>query len=260
MSRVSPRASWAIMRHEFRVMLSDPSTVVFVILMPLFMVAIMKELFATALRAQGYDSANGSEFGVPAMAVAFAAFGVGYAGFTFFRDHGWGTWDRLRATPASSVDIMVGKVVPTVMVTVVQLLLLFVLGGPLFGLEVTGSWSGLLLLVLVLALSLSAFGMFVTSVTRTMNQLNAVGSVGGMALALLGGAWVPVETMPGWAQLVAPGIPTYWAMEGFREIILDGGGVEDALLPALVMLGFGVLFTLLTAWRFRFEDTKVYFG
>ena len=72
------------------------------------------------------------------MAVAFSAFGVGYAGFTFFRDHGWGTWDRLRATPARSVDIIVGKVVPTVVVTVVQMLLLFVLGGPLFGLEVTG--------------------------------------------------------------------------------------------------------------------------
>lgn len=248
------------MRHEFRVVMSDPSTVVFIVLMPLFMVAIMKDLFATALQAQGYDSANGSEFGVPAMGVAFAAFGVGYAGFTFFRDHGWGTWDRLRATPASSVDIIVGKVVPTVTVTVVQLGVLFVLGGPLFGLEVTGSWLALMLLVVVLALSLSAFGMLVTSVTRTMNQLNAVGSMGGVVLALLGGAWVPIETMPGWAQAVAPGIPTYWAMKGFREIILDSGGLSSAAFPALVLLSFGVVFTLVSAWRFRFEDTKVYYG
>ncbi|PVG83869.1 ABC transporter permease [Nocardioides gansuensis] len=248
------------MRHEFRVMLSDPSTVIFVVLIPLLMVAIMKELFATALRAQGYESANGSEFGIPAMAVAFAAFGVGYAGFTFFRDHGWGTWDRLRATPVSSVDIMVGKVVPNVMITVVQLLLLFGLGGPLFGLVVTGSWLALIVLILVLAVSLSAFGMLVTSVARTMNQLNAVGSVGGMGLALLGGAWVPVETMPGWAQAIAPAMPTYWAMEGFRKVILESGGLDAVLVPSLVMLGFGVLFTVLSAWRFRFEETKVYYG
>lgn len=248
------------MRHEFRVMLSDPSTVVFVVLMPLFMVAIMKELFATALRAQGYSSANGSEFGVPAMAVAFASFGVGYSGFTFFRDHGWGTWDRLRATPASAVDIMVGKVVPNVLVTVVQLLLLFTLGGPLFGLDVSGSWAALVVLILVLAVSLSAFGMFVTSLARTMNQLNAVGSVGGMALALLGGAWVPAETMPGWAQTIAPAIPTYWAMEGFRDVILEHGGLGAVLVPSLVLLGFGALFTALSAWKFRFEDTKVYYG
>lgn len=241
-------------------MWTDPSTVIFVIAMPLVMVALMKELFATALRAEGFAAANGSEFAVPAMAVGFAAFGVGYSGFTFFRDHGWGTWDRLRATPASSVDIMVGKVVPSVGVTFVQLALLFLLGGPLFGLRVAGSWTAIFLLAAVLALALSAFGMLVTAVTRTMNQLNAVGSVGGMAMAMLGGAWVPVSTMPGWAQAVAPALPTYWAMEGFRDVILADGGVADVLLPVVVMAGFGVLFTVVAAARFRFEDTKVYFG
>ena len=257
---MSPRNSFAILRHELRVMLSDPSTVIFVIVMPLIMVALMKELFATALRAEGFQNVNGSEFAVPAMAVGFAAFGVGYSGFTFFRDHGWGTWDRLRATPASSVDIMVGKVVPNIGVTFVQLSLLFLLGGPLFGLEVKGSWLALALLAALLALSLSAFGMLVTAVARTMNQLNAVGSVGGMAMAMLGGAWVPIATMPGWAQAVAPALPTYWAMEGFQSVILEGKRVPGVLLPVLVMAAFGLLYTAVAAAKFRFEDTKVYFG
>ncbi|MGH8894291.1 MAG: ABC transporter permease [Actinomycetes bacterium] len=257
---MSLRNSYAILRHELRVMWTDPSTVIFVVVMPLIMVALMKELFATALRAEGFGDANGSEFAVPAMAVGFAAFGVGYSGFTFFRDHGWGTWDRLRATPASSVDIMIGKVLPSVGVTFVQLALLFVLGGPLFGLRVTGSWSALFLLVAVVALTLSAFGMLVTAITRTMNQLNAVGSVGGMAMAMLGGAWVPVATMPGWAQAIAPALPTYWAMEGFRDVILEGKGMSHVVVPVLVMVGFGLLYAVVAAARFRFEDTKVYFG
>jgi ABC-2 type transport system permease protein len=248
------------MRHELRVMFTDPSTVIFIIVMPLIMVALMQGLFAVALQAEGFANANGSEFAVPAMAVGFAAFGVGYSGFTFFRDHGWGTWDRLRATPASSVDILVGKVLPNVGVTFVQLALLFLLGGPLFGLEVRGSWLALFLLVAVLALALSAFGMLVTSVTRTMNQLNAVGSVGGMAMAMLGGAWVPVAMMPGWAQAIAPFLPTYWAMEGFRDVILLGRGVPAIVLPVLAMAGFGLVYTAVAAMRFRFEDTKTYFG
>jgi ABC-2 type transport system permease protein len=241
-------------------MWTDPSTVIFVIAMPLLMVTLMKELFATALRAEGFANANGSEFAVPAMAVGFAAFGVGYSGFTFFRDHGWGTWDRLRASPASSIDILIGKVLPSVGVTFVQLTLLFLLGGPLFGLDVRGSWVAVVLLAAVLALSLSAFGMLVTALAHTMNQLNAVGSVGGMAMALLGGAWVPVSTMPEWAQAVAPALPTYWAMEGFRDVILEGAGLRDVVVPTLVIGGFAVLFTLLAAAKFRFEDTKVYFG
>lgn len=257
---MSPRASAAIVRHEFRVMFTDPSTLVFLLIMPLLMVALMRQLFRGALASEGFASANGSEFAIPGMAVGFAAFGVAYAGFTFFRDHGWGTWDRLRATPVTSVDLIAGKVIPTVSVTVAQLALLFVLGGPLFDFRITGSVVAIACIIVVLALSLSAFGMAVTAVARTMQQLNAIGSVGGFGMAMLGGAWVPVSSMPGWAQTIAPVMPTYWAMKAFRSVILEGGGVADILVPLLVMAGFGVAFTLLAAAKFRLEDTKAYYG
>ena len=93
-----------------------------------------------------------------------------------------------------------------------------------------------------------------------MNQLNAVGSVGGVAMAMLGGAWVPVAMMPGWAQAIAPFLPTYWAMEGFRDVILLGRGGPAIVLPVLAMAGFGLVYTAVAAMRFRFEDTKTYFG
>ncbi len=257
---MSLRSSWAIVRHEFRVMLSDPSTVLFIIVIPLFMVALMKGLFRTALAAEGFTGANGSEFAIPGMAVGFAAFGVAFAGFSFFRDHGWGTWDRLRASQATSADLMIGKIVPTVTVTITQLGLLFLLGGPLFGFRVEGSIVAIVAIIVVLALSLSAFGMLITAVSRTMQQLNAVGSVGAFGMAMLGGSWVPVEQMPGWAQAVAPAMPTYWAMKGFRWVVLEGKGLGDVVGVLLALAAFGLAFAILAAWRFRFEDAKAYYG
>jgi ABC-2 type transport system permease protein len=257
---VSLRISSAIIRHEYRVMWTDPSTVLFVVVILLFMVALMKKLFAAVLAQQGFAGANGAEFAVPGMAVGFAAFGVAFAGFSFFRDHGWGTWDRLRATQATSVDLIVGKVVPTLSVTAAQLGLLFLLGGPLFDLRVSGSVFALAIVVLVLAMSLSAFGMAITAVSRTMQQLNAISSVGAFAMAMLGGAWVPADAMPGWAQAIAPVMPTYWAMEAFRSLILENGTLGDVILPIIVLIGFGVLFTILAAAKFRFEETKAYYG
>jgi hypothetical protein len=32
------------------------------------------------------------------------------------------------------------------------------------------------------------------------------------------------------------------------------------MTDVMVLVGFGALFTVLAAWRFRFEDTKVYYG
>lgn len=257
---MSLRTSLAIIRHEFRVMFSDPSTLIFILIIPLVMVALMRQLFDRQLAAEGFPGANGSEFAIPGMAVGFAAFGVSYAGFTFFRDHGWGTWDRLRAAPISSIELITGKVVPTVTVTVAQLGILFLLGGPLFDFTVNGSVVGIALIIVVLAASLSAFGMAVTAVSRTMQQLNAIGSVGAFGMAMLGGTWVPVAAMPGWAQTIAPALPTYWAMKGFRSVILEGGGVGDILVPLLVLVGFGIAFTIMAAARFRLEESKAYYG
>jgi ABC-2 type transport system permease protein len=257
---MSLRASTAIARHELRVMKDDPSTAIFVIVMPLVFAALMQRLFQAPLEAEGVVGATGAEFAVPGMAVAFVAFGAGYAGFAFFRDHGWGTWDRLRATPASSLDIFAGKVAPAVGLSVVQMLFLFIVAVPLFDFRVSGSWLALVLVVIVLALCLNAFGVAVMALSRTMQQLNALGSAGGFALATLGGAFVPVSAMPGWAQAVAPAMPTYWAMEAFRDVVIESGGFVDVVLPVALMLGFTALFAGLAAAKFRFEESKVYYG
>ena len=55
-------------------------------------------------------------------------------------------------------------------------------------------------------------------------------------------------------------LPTYWAMKVFRSVVLEGGGVSDIVVPVLMLVGFGVQFTALAAAKFRFEDTKAYYG
>jgi len=257
---MSLRASAAIARHELRVLRTDPATILFVIVMPLVLVALMQRLFQGVLTAEGVAGATGAEFAVPGMAVSFVAFNAGFAGLAFFRDHGWGTWDRLRATPASSADILVGKVAPSVALSVTQMIVLFGVAVPLFDFRVSGSWLALAMIVLALALCLNAFGVAITAVSRTSQRLNAISSAGGLVLATMGGAFVPVPAMPEWAQAVAPTLPTYWAMRGLRAVVLDGGGLGEIAVPVAALLGFTVLFAALAAARFRFDEAKAYWG
>jgi ABC-2 type transport system permease protein len=136
---------------------------------------------------------------------------------------------------------------------------LLVLKVPLFGFTVSGSLAALGLLT-SLAMVLSAFGMAITALARTSQQLNALGSVGGFVLGMLGGAFVPVAAMPGWAQAIGPFMPTYWAMRGMRSVVIDSCGIGDVVAPVLVMLGKGLLLAVFAATRFRFQDTKIYYG
>lgn len=257
---MSWRRSYALIRHELKALVDDPGSLVFLLIMPLLMMGLMKPLFGLSLQAEGFPGANGAEQAVPGMAAMFATFTGSFAGFTFFREHGWKTWDRLRASQATTPEIMVGKLVPTLLVALVQLGALFVLGVVLFDLQIAGSVIALGLIAAAFALSMLSFGMAVTSLSRTSLQLNTYVNLAGIVFAGVGGALVPLAVLPDWVQGAARFVPTYWAMDGFLDVILDGAGLLDVLMPAVALGLFTAVFSVIAATKFRFEESKVYVG
>lgn len=188
----------------------------------------------------------------------FATFTGSFAGFTFFREHGWHTWERLRASQATTPDIMIGKLAPTLIIAAAQMSALFGLGVVLFDLNIAGSLIALSLVLLAFSLSMLSFGMAVMSLSRTSLQLNTYVNLAGIVFAGVGGALVPLNVLPDWVQTLARLTPTYWAMRGFLDVILEGAGTSGVALPTLALVGFTALFTLVAATRFRVEESKVY--
>jgi ABC-2 type transport system permease protein len=248
------------MRHEFKALADDPGSLVFLLLMPLLMMALMKPLFELSLQAEGFAGANGAEQAVPGMAAMFATFTASFAGFTFFREHGWHTWDRLRASQATTPDIRVGKIAPTLVSAVVQFVALFLLGVLLLGLTIAGPVVALGLIVVAFSFAMLSFGMAITALSRTSLQLNTFANLFGIVFAGVGGALVPISVLPDWVQIIARFVPTFWAMEGFRDVILTGAGTSDVAGHAGVLIVFTLVFTAIAATRFRFEETKVYYA
>ena len=138
-----------------------------------------------------------------------------------------------------------------------QFAIVFAAGAVLFDLRVRGEVVALVPLVLAFAACLVLLGVAATAVFRTAQQANAFAIVGMVLFGALGGAFVPYEVLPGWAKSVAPATPTYWAMRGFRSVILDGQGIGGVVLPVAVLLGAAVVFGLVALRRFRFDDAKV---
>jgi ABC-2 type transport system permease protein len=246
----------AVARQELRVLRQDPAPLTLLVFMPLLLIAFMQDAFRPVLVEEGFAGATGAEQAVPGMSVMFAFFLVGHVGFSFYREHGWATWERLRATAAPPAAIMAGKVVVPVFVCLLQLGVLFAVGVLAFGLVIAGSLAGLALVAVAFAWSLVTLGVCVVALTRSIMQMNALSNLGAIVLAGLGGALMPLASLPSWAQAIGPGVPSYWAMRGFQDAILTESTLGDALLPAAVLLGFAGLFGALALVRFRFEETK----
>lgn len=253
--------SWAVAKHDLRILRSDPVFLITMTGMPLIVMAFIKPAFgsSTIPVAGGAGAVNGAEHAVPGVTVMFAFFLVGNVGFGVFREHGWNTWERLRASRARPTEVMAGKILVPLLTLGLQLTVLIGLGGVLFDLHVRGSLLAMVAVATALALCLVSMGLLLLAVARSIMQLNAVSNLGTMLFAGLGGAIAPISVLPGWARAISPSTPSYWAMRGFRDVI-DGGGLAEVALPVGVLLLFAAGFAALAAFRFRFDEVKVSFA
>lgn len=256
--RISLTRVAAIARHDLRILRADPVFLLIFTVVPLGFMAFTVRPAEIYLGVElGRSDVSGAAYVVPGATVLFSGFFVGNVAFGIFREHGWGTWERLRSSPLSAPELMLGKsLVPTLCLA---LNLIALLGGGtlLFGLELEGSLAGFLLVAVALGVMELTLGFMLLSICRSVVQLNALSNAGAMLLGGLGGAVTPVELLPGWAQAVAPLTPAHWAIRGFRAVTLEPGGVGDVALPLAVLLGFALVFATVAVLRFDVEESKV---
>jgi ABC-2 type transport system permease protein len=151
----------------------------------------------------------------------------------------------------------VGKVASSLLLAAIQFALLFGVGGTLLGLHVRGSWLEVIAVAVAFSLFLVATGLAITAVCRSVMQANAFAYVGMVLFSCLAGALVPESTLPSWAKVISPAVPSYWAMRGYRDAIL---GRAPIILPVVVLLGFAISLTLLATLRLRFDERKIGFS
>jgi len=161
---------------------------------------------------------------------------------------------RRQATlPLSRSTLFLGKLAGRLLLAAVQAILLLLAGRYLFGVSLGTSPAGLALLLGAYLLAVAALSTLLGALLATPEQASAVGWVGSMLLAGLGGCWWPSEVMPRWLWKAAHVFPTPWAMDGFHALLSYGHGLEAVLVPAGVLLGFAVVFAGLGARLLRVE-------
>ena len=250
----------AIVRNELRILRHDPVPLVLLIGMPIVLMVLLSQSLGHVLLFEGYDDTPGSMHTAPGMACLFGFFSIAIVGFAIFREHGWRTWPRLRAAGVGGPALFAGKLAVPAGMLVLQHAVLFGFGVGFLGFKVNGAWLAVALLALAFALMILCAGLAAAALLGTVQQLNAVTNLGTMVLGGLGGALVPVRELPKWVQPIAPASPVNWAMEGYRDVILDGAGVADILPSLAAMSALALLLVAVALWRLRNDAPKRTWG
>lgn len=246
-----------VIAHELRLAFRDWSPIAVMLVFPVISMAFLKPAFAPALVQAGHRGANGAEQVVPGQAVIAAFFVVSLVTFSFFSEYGGNTWDRLRASRAASIEIVLGKTLPRIAMTVAQFVVVIGAGIVLFDLNIRGSVAALVPLVVAFSICLAFLGVAAVALCRTAQQANAFSIVGMVLFGAIGGALVPFDVLPEWAKTIAPATPTYWAMRGFRAVIFEAEGFGAVVAPVGALVGMTVLFAVVALSRFRFDQQKI---
>jgi ABC-2 type transport system permease protein len=193
---------------------------------------------------------------VPSYTVMFAYFLVLTVGWLFVAERRQGTLKRLRAAPLSRSQILLGKLLPCFLLSLLQGLFLLGAGKVVFAM----SWGPdpWLLLPVVFTTSLSAMGLalLVASTARSEAQVAIYGTLLVLVLAGISGCLMgDRDLMPENMQRISLITPHAWALEAYMQLLGNAGTPNLARVgtACAVLSAFGFGFILLAWFSLRLD-------
>ncbi|MGD9093236.1 MAG: ABC transporter permease, partial [Anaerolineales bacterium] len=207
-------------------------------------------------KATVYDPPNMFSIFIPSFTVLFAFFVVPILSVELIREREEGTLRRLVTAPISTGSIVAGKILAFILVVILQVAIVFGVSNLAFGMPLGDSPLGLLILTLALGFAATSLGLMLAGLARSRSQANSLGLMVVFGIGVLGGCFplgpVLLSRTEGFLGMISKLTPQAHALEGYRILLVEGGGVADILQPVGILLGMAILFFLIARWRFKF--------
>lgn len=183
-------------------------------------------------------------------AIMFLLFSVSGASTSLFEEKQAGIFHRVLASPVSRAHILWSKYLFNMLMGLVQLMVLFLAGQVLFGIEVTSHLPGLIVVALAASIACTAFGMLLSAVSPNPAAASGLATFLILTMSAIGGAWFPTSFMPEFIQMISKMTLVYWSMEGFLAVLWAQKSIIE-ILPILgVLLGMVAVVNAFGIWRF----------
>ena len=162
---------------------------------------------------------------------------------SFLRERSQGTLERLMASPLRRGEIVVGYMAGFATLALVQSVEVIVFGLYVLKIHNSGSLGVIFLICILMALSAVNLGIFLSMFARTEFQAVQFIPLVVVPQVLLSGIIFPIQTEPGWLQVVSRVLPLTYAVSGLRDVMIKGAdlGWASVQLDIAVVLGFTLL-------------------
>jgi ABC-2 type transport system permease protein len=174
------------------------------------------------------------------------------AALSLAREREQGSLEGLMATPIRRHQLLIGKIVPYLLLGLLDIFLFTLVGIIVFGVPFRGSVMDLVMASILFLMANLGIGLLISSLVRSqMAALIIAGFLFMLPPMNEAGIFHPLYAMPPDAQMQAMIWPATHYVAIARGIFLKGAGLPTFAFDALFLLGMGVVFNGLAVWRLR---------
>lgn len=176
---------------------------------------------------------------------------VVFTAVAIVRERERGNLELLITTPVSSAELMIGKLLPYVLVGLIQTTIVLLVGKWLFDVPIVGSLIDLYLAAGVFIAANLMLGLLISTLAQSQFQAIQMSLFTLLPSILLSGFMFPFDGMPRAAQLIAQVIPLTHFVELVRGIVLRGAPLASMPWPLTKLGLFFAVALALAALRFH---------
>jgi ABC-2 type transport system permease protein len=167
------------------------------------------------------------------------------------REKEMGTTEQINVTPIRKYQFIIAKLLPFWLIALLELAFGLVVGRLLYDLPIRGSLGLLFLVASVYLMVVLGFGLFLSTISNTQQQLMFVAFFFMITFILMSGVFTPAESMPVWAQKINLINPVAYFMKVIRMVLLKGSGFRDIHREFFSMLTYAIVILSLAVTNYR---------
>ncbi|MCW0481280.1 ABC transporter permease [Gaoshiqia sediminis] len=168
------------------------------------------------------------------------------------REKELGTMEILLVSPLRPVQIILGKVAPYLILSVVNAVMILGIGHLVFGVPIHGSWVLLMAESILFILMALCLGILISAVAKNQMVAMFISLVALMLpTILLSGFMFPIENMPVPLQVLSHLMPPRWFIVILKNIMLKGTGFLFVWEETLILIIMAAVFTAIAVKKFK---------
>lgn len=185
------------------------------------------------------------------LGILVLAIGFLLAGLNLVKEKESGTIEQINVTPVKKYHFIIAKMVPFLVIGLVDLALGLTLGKLVFDIPFEGNIALLFLCSAIFLVAVLGFALFLSTFSGTQQQFMFTAFFFMIIFILMSGIFTPLESMPKWAQRIDLVNPVVYVMRINRMVLLKGSTFHDISRDIYALIAIAFAFTALAINRYR---------